>query len=70
MDKRTEIMYRLTWKSDTQRTPKVAHFPSSGRSYAEECYEEKLAEGKNPQLWKVETITTFENMYPQEDNND
>ena len=64
MDNKTEIRYRLTWKSDTQRTPKVAHFPSRGLSYAEEWYEEKLSEGKNPQLWKIKTTTTFEVMRP------
>ena len=31
MNKRTEIMYRLTGESDTQRTPVAALFPSRGR---------------------------------------
>ena len=67
MDNKTEIRYRLTWKSDTQRTPKVAHFPCRYRTMAETWYEEKLSEGKNPQLWKIKTTTTFEVMRPQED---
>ena len=64
MDNKTEIKYRLTWKSDTQRTRKEAYFPT--RKIAEEWYDEKLAEGKNPQLWKVETTTTFEVIRPQQ----
>ena len=68
MKNKTDIRYRLTWKSDTQRTPKVAHFPCRYRTMAETWYEEKLSEGKNPQLWKIETTTTFEVIHPQEDN--
>ena len=53
----TEIKYQLTWKSDTQRTRKEAYFPT--RTMAEEWYDEKLAEGKKPQLLMVETTTIF-----------
>ena len=50
-----EIKYRLTWKSDTQRTRKEAYFAT--RTRAEEWYDEKLTEGKKPQLWTEETTT-------------
>lgn len=66
MNNKTEIRYRLTWKSDTQRTRSEAYF--AFRSIAEEWYNEKLAEGKKPQLWKEETTTTFEAMRPQEES--
>lgn len=52
---KTEIKYRLTWKSDTQRTRKEAYFAT--RTMAEEWYDEKLTEGKKPQLWTEETTT-------------
>ncbi len=65
MNNKTEIKYRLTWKSDTQRTRKEANFDT--RTIAERWYDEKLAEGKKPQLLKVETTTTFEAMRPQQD---
>ena len=52
---KTKIKYRLTWKSDTQRTRKEAYF--STRMMAEEWYDEKLAEGKKPQLSMEETTT-------------
>ena len=66
MNGKTDIRYRLTWKSDTQRTRREAHFASL--KLAESFYDEKLAEGKNPQLWKIETTTAFEALRPQEDN--
>ena len=51
----TEIKYRLTWKSDTQRTRKEGYFPTL--EMAEEWYNEKLTEGKKPVLWQEETTT-------------
>ena len=66
MNNKTEIGYRLTWKSDTHRTRKEAYFVS--RTMAEMMYDEKLAEGKKPKLWKEKTATTFEVMRPQENN--
>ena len=62
MDSKTEVRYRLTWKSNTQRTRSEAYF--AYRTMAETWYDEKLAEGKKPQLWKEETTTTFEAMRP------
>ena len=62
MKNKNEIRYRLTWKSNDQRTCKEAYFVY--REMAETWYDEKLAEGKNPQLWKEETTTTFEAMRP------
>ena len=50
-----DVKYRVIWKSDTQRTRKEAYFPT--RPMAEEWYDEKLAEGKNPHLWMEETTT-------------
>jgi len=52
---KTEVRYRLTWKSNTQRTRSEAYF--SYRTMAETWYDEKLAEGKKPQLWMEETTT-------------
>ena len=49
------VTYHLTWKSDTQRTRKEAHFPTL--EMAEEWYNEKLTEGKKPQLLIEETTT-------------
>ena len=66
MNGKTVIRYRVTWKSNTQRTRREAYFASYDR--AEEWYAEKLAESKKPQLWKEETTTTFEAIRPQEDN--
>ena len=51
----TEIKYRLTWKSNTQRNRKEAYFDT--RTMAEEWYREKLKEGKKPKIWLEETIT-------------
>ena len=62
----TNIKYRLTWDSETQCTRREAHFTSL--NLAESLYEEKLEEGKRPQLWKIETITTFEELCPLEYN--
>ena len=53
----TETKYLVSWKSDTQRTRKEAHFPTL--TMAEEWYREKLKEGKKPQLWIEETTTTL-----------
>ena len=64
MDSKTEVRYRLTWKSNTQRTRSEAYFVY--RTMAEKWYDDKLAEGKKPQLWKEETTTTFEAMRPQQ----
>ena len=66
MNNKTEIGYRLTWKSDTHRTRKEAYFVS--RTMAEMMYDEKLAEGKKPKLRKEKTATTFDVMRPQENN--
>ena len=66
MNSKTIIKYRVTWKSDTQRTRREACFDSCDR--AEKWYAEKLAEGKEPQLWKEETTTTFEALHQQENN--
>ena len=63
MKNETHTRYRVTWKSDTQRTRKEAQFALL--KIAEEYYEEKLAEGKNPQLWKQETTVTFEEIHLQ-----
>ena len=49
----TETKYRLTWKSDTQHTRKEAYFPTL--EMAEMWYNEKLTEGKKPNLWQEET---------------
>ena len=54
---KTKIKYRLTWKSDTQRTRKEAYFSTC--TTAEEWYDEKLKEGKKPQLWMEETTTVL-----------
>ena len=62
MNNKTEIRYRLTWTSNDQRTRKEAYFVY--REMAETWYDEKLAAGKKPQLWKEETTTTFEAMHP------
>ena len=67
MNNKTVIGYRVTWKSDTQRTRREAYFAFCDR--AETWYAEKLAEGKKPQLWKEETTTTFEAMRPQQQEN-
>ena len=66
MNNKTEIGYRLTWKSDTHRTRKEAYFVS--RTMAKMMYDEKLAEGKKPKLRKEKTATTFDVMRPQENN--
>lgn len=58
MTKKTKTRYGITWESNTQPTRKVGYFSSLER--AEAWYDEKLAEGKNPKLWKEETTTTFE----------
>jgi hypothetical protein len=49
------IRYRLTWKPDNESFRKEAYF--SYLDMAETWYDEKLAEGKNPELWKEETTT-------------
>jgi hypothetical protein len=51
----TETKYLVSWKSDTQRTRKEAHFPTL--TMAEEWYREKLKEGKKTKIWLEETIT-------------
>ena len=61
MNSKTDIRYRLTWKSDTQPGHKVAYFVY--RTMAEKWFDEKVAEGKSPQLWKEETTTTFEALH-------
>ena len=67
MKNETHTNYVLTWESDTQPPPpKQAHFALL--EIAETWYDEKLAEGKNPRLWKAVTTVTFEEMRPQEDN--
>jgi hypothetical protein len=68
MHSKTEVRYRITWKSNTQRTRSEAYFVY--RTMAETWYDEKLAEGKKPKLWKETTTTTFEAIRPQkqEDN--
>ena len=58
MKNETVIAYLVTWKSGTQRTRKEAYFASYDR--ADAWFDEKVAEGKSPQLWKEETTTTFE----------
>ena len=85
MNNKTEIKYWVTWESSIQRTatftsraliglnladPMTA-LPFTCRDDAETWYYEKLAEGKNPQLWKERIASTFEAMRPtttQEDN--
>ena len=64
MNSRTKSRYRVSWKSDTQRTRKEAFF--AYRDLAEEWYYEKLSEGKKPQFYKVEITTTPEVMRPQQ----
>ena len=50
-----KVTYCLTWKSNNQRTPKVAYFTSL--TTAEEWYNEKLTEGKKPMLSMKQTTT-------------
>ena len=75
MNNKTEIKYWVTWKSGIQHTKEGyasgwAKFTC--RENAETWYDEKLAEGKKPQLWKEKIASTFEAMRPatttQEDN--
>ena len=66
MNNKTEIKYQVTWESGIQRTAKF-----TCRENAETWYDEKLAGGKKPQLWKERIASTFEAMRPtatQEDN--
>ena len=65
MNNKTEIRYRLTWKPDLESVRKEAYF--AFRDMAKTWYDEKLTEGKSPQLWKEEITTTFEAMRPQEE---
>ena len=58
MNNKTIIKYRVTWKPDSESFRKEAYFSSF--DIADAWFDEKVAEGKSPQLWKEETTTTFE----------
>ena len=63
MNNKTEIKYWVTWKSGIQRTAKFTHLEN-----AETWHDEKLAEGKKPQLWKEKIANTFEAIRPTKES--
>ena len=56
----TDTTYIVSWESDTQRNRKDAFFGSL--TMAEQWYNEKLEEGKKPQLWIEEVTVTREKL--------
>jgi hypothetical protein len=62
--KKKKTKYRLTWESNDRLFRKEMYFIYLVT--AETWYDEKLAEGKNPELWMEQTTTTFEELRPQQ----